>query len=162
MGFEVRETEKVPRSLKFLIARSSVCELHSNISKERVKIQYCEGYEVTEDEIGGACKAHRGDGNCVHYLLESLKGRHHSEDLGVDEKIILKWTLGKLCLWLWNLFILLWTGTSDGLLSDSIKGEKCFDQLSILFVSFSRRTLPHGVNYFQIKPRSGCCSRTTD
>jgi hypothetical protein len=28
------------------------------------------------------------------FWLESLKGRDHSEDLGVDERIILKWILG--------------------------------------------------------------------
>jgi hypothetical protein len=28
--------------------------------------------------------------------LESLKGRDHSEDLGVDGKIILKWIIGKM------------------------------------------------------------------
>jgi len=29
------------------------------------------------------------------FLLESLKGRNHSEDLGVDGKTILEWFLGK-------------------------------------------------------------------
>jgi hypothetical protein len=29
------------------------------------------------------------------YWLENLKGRDHSEDLGVDERIILEWILGK-------------------------------------------------------------------
>jgi hypothetical protein len=33
--------------------------------------------------------------NATHFLLESLKARDHSEDIGVDEKIILKRTLGK-------------------------------------------------------------------
>jgi hypothetical protein len=27
--------------------------------------------------------------------LQSLKGRDHSQDIGVDDKIILKWILGK-------------------------------------------------------------------
>jgi hypothetical protein len=31
----------------------------------------------------------------TRYRLENLKGRHHSEDLGVDGKIILEWILGK-------------------------------------------------------------------
>jgi hypothetical protein len=29
------------------------------------------------------------------FWLENLQGRDHSEDLGVDGKIILKWNLGK-------------------------------------------------------------------
>jgi hypothetical protein len=29
------------------------------------------------------------------FLLENLKGRDNLEDLGVDEKIILEWILGK-------------------------------------------------------------------
>jgi hypothetical protein len=29
------------------------------------------------------------------FWLENLKGRDHSEDLGVDGKIILEWILGK-------------------------------------------------------------------
>jgi hypothetical protein len=29
------------------------------------------------------------------FLLGSLKGRYHLEDLGVDERIILKWVSGK-------------------------------------------------------------------
>jgi hypothetical protein len=33
--------------------------------------------------------------NTSKILLENLKGKHHSEDLGVDGKIILQWILGK-------------------------------------------------------------------
>jgi hypothetical protein len=29
------------------------------------------------------------------FLLENLEGKNHSEDLGVDGKIILEWILGK-------------------------------------------------------------------
>jgi hypothetical protein len=33
--------------------------------------------------------------NAYTILVENLKGRDHSEDLGVDGKIILEWILGK-------------------------------------------------------------------
>jgi hypothetical protein len=45
--------------------------------------------------------------------LESLKGRDHSEDLGVGGTIISKWTLG---IWGWIGFIWLGIGTGGGLL----------------------------------------------
>jgi hypothetical protein len=32
----------------------------------------------------------------VIFSLENLKGRDHSEDMGVDEKIIFEYSLGKL------------------------------------------------------------------
>jgi hypothetical protein len=31
----------------------------------------------------------------TRFWLENLKGRDHSEDLGIDGKIILEWILGK-------------------------------------------------------------------
>jgi len=31
----------------------------------------------------------------TQFLLENLKGRDHSEDLGVDVRIIVEWMLGK-------------------------------------------------------------------
>jgi hypothetical protein len=41
------------------------------------------------------------------FWLENLKGKDHSEDLGIEGKIILEWILGKLggkvwpgCIWL--------------------------------------------------------------
>jgi hypothetical protein len=48
--------------------------------------------------------------------LEYLKESDHSEDLGVDGRIMLKWVLGKLGWRLWIGFIWLRTGTEDGLL----------------------------------------------
>jgi hypothetical protein len=39
---------------------------------------------MKEDEVGGACSTH------TKYWLENLKGRGHSEDLGVYGRIILK------------------------------------------------------------------------
>jgi len=47
---------------------------------------------------------------------ENLKGKDHSEDLGVDGKIILEWILGKLGKKACTGFIWLRMGTSDGLL----------------------------------------------
>jgi hypothetical protein len=50
------------------------------------------------------------------YWLENLKGRDHSEDLGIDGKIILEWILGKQGGEVWTGFIWLRIGTSGGLL----------------------------------------------
>jgi hypothetical protein len=40
---------------------------------------------------------HTWEGCEMHriFWLENLKGRNHSEDLGIDRKIILEWILGK-------------------------------------------------------------------
>jgi hypothetical protein len=35
--------------------------------------------------------------NNTLFSLENLKGRDHSEDLGVDGRIIFEWFLGKMC-----------------------------------------------------------------
>jgi hypothetical protein len=48
--------------------------------------------------------------------LENLKGRDHSEDLGVDRRIILKLILGKQDGEFWTGFIWLRIETSGGLL----------------------------------------------
>jgi hypothetical protein len=34
--------------------------------------------------------------NAYNFWLQNPKGRDHSEDLGVDERIILEWILGEL------------------------------------------------------------------
>jgi hypothetical protein len=47
--------------------------------------------------------------------LESLNGRDHSEDLGVDARIILEWILEKQGVKVWTEFIWLRTETSGGL-----------------------------------------------
>jgi len=46
---------------------------------------------TSEDEMGGESSTHWGDKT---FWLENLKERDHAEDLGVDEKIILKWIFG--------------------------------------------------------------------
>jgi hypothetical protein len=43
--------------------------------------------------------------------LENLEGRGHSEDLGVDGKVILEWMLGKWGGKLWHGFIWLRIGS---------------------------------------------------
>jgi hypothetical protein len=44
--------------------------------------------------MGGACSTHRELRN-AYKMVENLKRIDHSEDLGVDGKIILEWTLRK-------------------------------------------------------------------
>jgi hypothetical protein len=46
------------------------------------------------------------------FWLENLKGRYHSEDLVVDEKITLEWILVKYDGRVWTGFICLRIGTS--------------------------------------------------
>jgi len=45
-----------------------------------------------------------------------MMGRDHSEDLGVERRIILECILGKKCRELWTGFIWLRVGTTGGLL----------------------------------------------
>jgi hypothetical protein len=49
------------------------------------------------------------------FWLENLKGRDHSEDVGIDEKTS-EWIIGKKHGKVWTGFIWLGIGTSDGLL----------------------------------------------
>jgi len=44
--------------------------------------------------VDRSCSTHRKDVKLIHWL-ETLKGRAHSEDLGVDGSIILERILGK-------------------------------------------------------------------
>jgi len=44
------------------------------------------------------------------FWLEILKGRDHSKDLGVDGKIIVKWSLGMNGMKLWTVFVWLRIG----------------------------------------------------
>jgi hypothetical protein len=43
----------------------------------------------------GSSSTHREIKLCTKSWSENLKGRDHSEDLGVDERTILDWILGK-------------------------------------------------------------------
>jgi hypothetical protein len=44
----------------------------------------------------GACSTHGMDEKCIQNSgRKNLEGRDHAEDLGIDERIILDWILGK-------------------------------------------------------------------
>jgi len=51
----------------------------------------------------------------TQFLSGSLKGRDHSEDLGIDGKIILECILGEWCGKVWTVLIWLRIRTSGGL-----------------------------------------------
>jgi hypothetical protein len=59
--------------------------------------------------MGGAYRTRGGDGRCIEFRLEILKGRHLSKDLDKDRRVILKWILGIWGLRVWIGFIWLMT-----------------------------------------------------
>jgi hypothetical protein len=64
--------------------------------------------------MGGVCSTHGRDEVCIQkFWMQYLMGRDHSEDKGVNEKIILEFILGKMC---GTRCIWLRTETSGGLL----------------------------------------------
>jgi hypothetical protein len=46
------------------------------------------GYQIKEDDMGGACGMQRSGEKCIQHFVKT-EGRDHLEDLGVDRKIIL-------------------------------------------------------------------------
>jgi hypothetical protein len=62
--------------------------------------------------IERVCSAHGTDEKYIQNLLETLKGRDHIGDIGVDGRILLKWSLQGA----WAEFIALRIRTSGGIL----------------------------------------------
>jgi hypothetical protein len=53
-------------------------------------------YALKNDDVGWVCSTHGGKEKMhTEFCSENLKGRHYSEDLGMDWRIILEWILGK-------------------------------------------------------------------
>ena len=52
----------------------------------------------------------------VSWLRRDARGRDHLEDLGVDERIILRWIFRKWDVWVWTRLSWLRIGTVGGLL----------------------------------------------
>jgi hypothetical protein len=46
---------------------------------------------MMEHQGSVTCSTHEGDKKWVQILVEKLEGKDHSEDLGVDWRIILEW-----------------------------------------------------------------------
>jgi hypothetical protein len=55
---------------------------------------------MKEHKMGGACITCGRNEMHTKLWLGNLKGRSHSEHLGIDGRIILKWILGK---WGWSM-----------------------------------------------------------
>ena len=53
--------------------------------------------------MGRTCNTYRQVDKCVETLAKNLKGRDHLNGLGVDERVMLKWTLQKQSLGLGHL-----------------------------------------------------------
>jgi hypothetical protein len=52
------------------------------------------GYQIEEDEMGGACGMHEKDENFLRaFRRKHLKKSNHIGDIDVDGRIILKWVL---------------------------------------------------------------------
>jgi hypothetical protein len=61
--------------------------------------KYYSGAQIKDGKMGGSCSMNDRDEKRIIVLLENLKRRDHSEDLGVDGRIILEWILRK---WGWK------------------------------------------------------------
>jgi hypothetical protein len=88
-----------------------------------------------------------GRDKCTQNFGGKRERRGQSDDLGVDEKIILEWISGKYGGNLWTEFICLRTGKS-GVFFNTVMNfgvpEKIWNFLaSLVTVSFSRRTVLH-------------------
>jgi hypothetical protein len=59
-----------------------------------ITVKIYKGEQVKGDEMGSTCSMHRQE---MHTKIwsENLKGRDHSDDIGVDGTIILEQTFGK-------------------------------------------------------------------
>jgi hypothetical protein len=66
--------------------------------------------------MGGACSTHGPDERCIQNFSRKTEGKGHSEDLGVDGRIILEWILEKWGGKMWTECIWLRMGSSGGLL----------------------------------------------
>jgi len=56
---------------------------------------YYQGYLIKSVEMGGECSKHGENENSTTFWSINLKRRYHSGNLGVDQKIILKWVWEK-------------------------------------------------------------------
>jgi hypothetical protein len=60
------------------------------LHNEELNSFYASPMMMKNDEMGGSCSRNVRDEKCVQFWSEKLKGGDHSEDLGVDGRIVLE------------------------------------------------------------------------
>lgn len=92
-GLKVSD-DRVPRifGLKRDVATGDgeICIMSSFIICNPRVTKYCLDYQVTRDEVGGACSTHGKDEMRNKFWSENLRRGDHVEGLDVDEWVILK------------------------------------------------------------------------
>jgi hypothetical protein len=63
-----------------------LCNLHTSSNIRVIK---------SRRMVSGACSIHEAIRMHTKFWSENLMGRDHSEDVGIDEKVILEWILAK-------------------------------------------------------------------
>jgi hypothetical protein len=63
--------------------------------KDMVNTKYCSGDQINKKFMGEACDTYGDRGGAYRVFVVKVRERDHFENLGVDGRIILKWSFRK-------------------------------------------------------------------